>query len=80
MPSLDRILHADLMRITIPRILLKALLGYALAGVLLAVVVPPLHRRGIPLQRWLAWSTIALMIVICVAPEVYRRRRQRVES
>jgi hypothetical protein len=80
MPSLDRILHADLMRITIPRILLKGLLGYALAAVLLAVIVPPLHRRGIPLQRWLAWSTIALMIAICVAPEVYRRRRRRVES
>jgi hypothetical protein len=78
MLSLDRILHADLMRIVIPRILLKALLGYALGGVLLAVIVPALHARGIALRGWMTWGTILGMIAICIAPDLYRRWRRRV--
>jgi hypothetical protein len=77
MPSLDRILHADLMRIVVPKILLKGLIGYAMAGVLLAVVAPALHRRGILLHGWMAWGTILLMIAICIAPDLYRRYRRR---
>jgi hypothetical protein len=77
MVSLDRILHADLMRVVIPRLLLKALLGYALAGVLLAVIVPKLHARGVGLRSWMAWGTILLMMAICMAPDVYRRYRRR---
>ena len=77
MLSLDRILHADLMRIVIPRILLKALLGYALAAVLLALIVPRLHARGIALRGWMVWTTILGMIAICVAPDLYRRFRRR---
>lgn len=77
MVSLDRILHADLMRLVIPRILLKGLLGYALAGVMLALAVPRLHARGIALRSWMAWTTILVMIAICIAPDVYRRYRRR---
>lgn len=76
MVSLDRILHADLLRLAIPRLLLEALIGCALAGVLLAVLVPALHARGIPLRGWMAWGLITLMIAICVAPNVYRRYRK----
>lgn len=77
MLSLDRILHADLMRVVIPRLLLKALLGYALAGVLLALIVPKLHAHGIGVRGWMAWGTILVMIAICVAPDVYRRYGRR---
>ena len=75
--SLDRILHADLMRIVIPRILVKALLGYVLAGILLALIVPRLHARGIALRGWMAWATILGIIAICIAPDAYRRYRRR---
>jgi hypothetical protein len=77
MLSLDRILHADLMRIVVPRILLEALLGYALGGVLLAVMVPALHARGIALRGWMTWGTILGMMAICIAPDVYCRARRR---
>ncbi len=76
---IDRIVsfNAWLARFTIPNILLKGLLGYALAGVLLALLVPPLHARGIALRGWMVWSTIAGMIGICIGPDLYQRYRRR---
>jgi hypothetical protein len=76
---IDRIIsfNAWLARFTIPGILLKGLLGYALGGVVLALMVPPLHARGIVLRGWMVWSTILGMIAICVAPDLYRRYRRR---
>jgi len=75
----DRIVsfNAWLARFTIPNFLVKAVLGYALAGVLLAVIVPPLHARGITLRAWMVWSTIIGMMAICVAPGLYRWYRRR---
>lgn len=58
-------------------IVLKGLVGFFLAGIVLAIAVPPLHARGVPLTDWMVWSTIVLMIVICVAPDLYRRYRRR---
>lgn len=76
---IDRIVsfNAWLARFTIPSILLKGLVGYALAGVLLAIIVPPLHARGIALRGWMAWTTIVVMIAICIAPDLYVRYRRR---
>ena len=79
MSSIDRIVsfNARLARFTIPSVLFKALLGYALAGVLMAVVVPPLHARGIAVHGWMVWSMIAGMIAICIAPDLYQRYARR---
>jgi hypothetical protein len=79
MSIIDRIVsfNAWLARFTIPNFLLKALLGFALAGVLLAVVVPPLHARGTTLRAWMVWGTILGMMAICVAPGLYGRYRRR---
>ena len=79
MSIIDRIVsfNARLARFTIPNFLLKALLGFALAGVLLAVLVPPLHARGIALRAWMVWGTILGMMAICVAPGLYGWYRRR---
>jgi hypothetical protein len=79
MSIIDRIVsfNARLAQFTIPTILLKGLLGYALAGVLLAIVVPALHARGIALRGWMVWSTILLTMAICVGPDAYRRYHRR---
>jgi hypothetical protein len=76
---IDRIIafNAWLARFTIPNLLLKALLGYALAGVLLALIVPLIHARGTALRGWMVWSLILGMIAICVAPDLYRYHRRR---
>jgi hypothetical protein len=79
MSVIDRIVsfNAWLARFTMPNILLKALLGYSLGGVLLAIAVPALRARGMALRGWMAWSTILLTIAICVGPDLYHRYRRR---
>ena len=63
---------------TIPVVLLKGVVGYFLGGVLLAVIVPFLHARGVSLREWMAWGVILTTIAVCVGPELYHRRRRRV--
>jgi len=61
---------------TIPVIALKALVGYLLGGVLLAVIVPFLRARGIALHEWMAWVVILAAMAACVGPDVYYRLRR----
>ena len=63
---------------TIPVMLLKGILGYFLGGVLLAVIVPFLHARGVSLREWMAWGVILMTIAVCVGPDLYHRRRRKV--
>ena len=58
-------------------VVFKGIVGFLLAGVILAILVPPLHRRGVPLQAWMIWTVMALSIAVCVAPDLYYRYRQR---
>ncbi len=55
----------------------KAIVGFLLAGVLLAVIVPPLHSRGVPLRSWMIWSVMALTIGACIGPDLYHRYHRR---
>jgi hypothetical protein len=64
-------------RFSILTIVLKAVVGFFLAGVLMAVIVPSLHARGVLLREWMVWSMIALIIAICIAPDLYQRYRKR---
>ena len=62
---------------TIPGMILKAFVGFFLGGVLLAVIVPFLHARGVSLQEWMAWGVILATIAACAGPDVYYRLRHR---
>ena len=62
---------------TIPVMLLKAIVGYFLGGVLLAVIVPFLHARSMSLREWMVWAVIFATIAACVTPDLYYRRRHR---
>jgi hypothetical protein len=42
-----------------------------------AVIVPPMHARGVPLRAWMVWTVMALSIAICIGPDLYRRYRRR---
>jgi hypothetical protein len=35
--------------------------------------VPALHRRGIPLEGWMAWGVILLVLALVLVPEAARR-------
>ncbi len=60
----------------VPNLLFKGLAGFLLAGVILAILVPALHTRGVALQGWMIWVVIFLMIVACTAPDLYQRYRR----
>jgi hypothetical protein len=65
---------------TIPVILVKGAVGYLLGGVLLAVIVPFLHARGVSLREWMVWGVILTSITICTVPDLYYRRRHRKDT
>jgi hypothetical protein len=61
----------------VPNLVFKGFAGFLLAGVVLALVVPALHTRGVVLQAWMIWSVIALMIAVCIGPDLFYRYRRR---
>ena len=61
----------------VPNLVFKGFVGFLLAGVVLALVVPALHTRGVVLQAWMIWSVIALMIAVCIGPDLFYRYRRR---
>lgn len=67
-------------RWSVPNLLLKGFAGFLLAGVTLGILVPALHARGVALRAWMIWSVIILMIVVCVAPDLYQRYRRDVKQ
>jgi hypothetical protein len=56
---------------------LKAFLAFVIAGVVLALLVPALHRRGISLNGWMAWGVILAAAALALGPDVWRRVRSR---
>lgn len=64
----------------VPNLMFKAFAGFLLAGVILAILVPVLHARGVVLQAWMIWGVILLMIVACTAPDLYQRYRRDVKQ
>jgi hypothetical protein len=57
--------------------MLKGFVGFLLAGVVLAILVPVLHGRGVTLQGWMIWGVMALMIAVCTGPDLYQKYRNR---
>jgi hypothetical protein len=39
--------------------------------------VPALHGRGVALQGWMVWGVMALMIAVCISPDLYQKYRNR---
>jgi hypothetical protein len=64
----------------VPNLMFKAFAGFLLAGVILAILVPALHTRGIALQGWMIWGVMILMIVVCTAPDLYQRYRRELKQ
>jgi hypothetical protein len=60
----------------VPNLMFKGVAGFLLAGVILAILVPTLHARGVVLRGWMIWGVMILMIVVCTAPDLYQRYRR----
>lgn len=57
--------------------MMRVFVGFLLAGVVLAILVPALHGRGVALQGWMVWGVMALMIAVCISPDLYQKYRKR---
>ena len=69
----DRINRANARSRRVPRVIFKGILAWFLAGIVLAIMVPPLHTRGIELRQWMAWAVIGAAFALCIGPDLVRR-------
>lgn len=58
-------------------LLLKGFLAVCLAGLVLGVMVPLLHRQHITPPEWLVWVVVAGIVAAVIGPEVWSLRRAR---
>ncbi len=57
--------------------LLKAVLAFVIAAIVMAILVPQMHARGVTLRGWMVWMVIASSFAIAVVPSVWRRWKTR---
>lgn len=58
-------------------LLLKGFLAVCLAGLVLGVMVPLLHRQQVTPPEWLVWVVVAGIVAAVFGPEVWNLRRAR---
>ena len=71
--DVGRVLQSDITTWRVPALLLRAILGLSVSGVILAVTVPYFARRGYHLNEWVALVVIASSVALFTLPG--RRRR-----
>jgi hypothetical protein len=74
MTLIDQINRANARSRRVPSIIFRVLLAWLLSAIVLGLLVPALHARGIQLQAWMAWAIILAALVLCVGPVLIRRR------
>jgi hypothetical protein len=77
MTMTDRIHRANARSRRVPSLVLRTLLALFAGGILLAVLVPALHARGIALENWMAWGVLLACLALALGPELARRISRR---
>ena len=54
----------------VPVVLFKLLLAFGLSGIVLAVMVPMLAARDVPLTGWMIWPVIVASALLCLGGEI----------
>lgn len=54
----------------VPVVIFKVILAWFLSGIVLAVMVPALHARGIELSHWIVWPVILASMALCLSGEI----------
>lgn len=54
----------------VPIVIFKVVLAWFLSAIVLAVMVPALHRRGIELTHWMVWPVILATTALCLGGEI----------
>jgi hypothetical protein len=78
LPSWDvgRSLQSDITRWRIAPVLLRAVGGFLLSGLLLAILVPLIATRGWHLSGAVVWVVILGCIAVCLTPDLRRLLRR----
>ena len=79
MTMTDRIHRANARSRRVPSFVLRLVLAMSAGGILLAVLVPPMHRSGIAFESWMAWGVILACLVLALWPELARLVSRRQE-
>lgn len=77
MSLIDQINRANARSRRVPSIILRMLLAWLLSAIVLGLLVPALHARGIELRAWMPWAVILASLVLCVGPALVRRHVNR---
>ncbi len=56
---------------------LRGFVAFVIAGIDMAILVPQLHTRGVPLRGWMVWTVIAAALAVSLGPEGWRRWKAR---
>jgi hypothetical protein len=77
MTMTDRIHRANARSRRVPSLVFRAFLACFAGGIVLALLVPALHARGIALEGWMAWGVILALLALVLGPELVRRIARR---
>ena len=61
----------------VPVVIFKVILAWFLSGIVLALLVPVLHRRAIELTHWIVWPVVLASMALCLGGEIRTGFRQR---
>jgi len=56
---------------------LRAFVAFVIAGIVMAILVPQMHTRGVPLRGWMVLAVMVSAMAISVGPETWRRWKAR---
>ena len=73
MSLIDQINRANARSGRVPSLLFPVFLAWFLSAIVLGLLVPVLHARGVELQPWMPWTVIIVALVLCVGPDLVRR-------
>lgn len=79
MSMTDRLHQANARSRRVPSLVGRTALALVAAGILLAVLVPAMHARGIALDSWMAWGVLLASLALALGPELARRMSRRRE-
>lgn len=77
MSLIDQINRANARSRRVPSILFRVLLAWLLSAIVLGLLVPALHARGIELRGWMPWTVIVASLALCVGPVLVKRYVER---
>ena len=56
---------------------LKAFVAFVIAGIVMAILVPQMHTRGVPLRGWMVAAVMVSALAVSLGPETWRRWKAR---